>query len=125
MSKRTRLGDFEGDTIVGLDKKDRVATHVDRASGECNLGLVISYDAAKIATLTTQTVKRSPLATHTITYDRGNEFAEYERLADRTPRSTLPMPMLPGSVEQTKTSTGSSGSIFRSAVTLKPSTRDK
>jgi IS30 family transposase len=84
VAKRTRLGDLEGDTIVGLDQKDRIATHVDRASGECNLGLVLGYDAGRIATLTTHTVKRNPVATHTITYDRGNEFAEYERLANQT-----------------------------------------
>lgn len=84
VSKRTRLGDLEGDTIVGLDKKDRILTHVDRASGECNLGLVLSYDAGKIAAMTTRTVKRSPIPTRTITYDRGNEFAEYERLTEQT-----------------------------------------
>jgi len=84
VAKRTRLGDLEGDTIVGLDKKDRIATHVDRASGECNLGLVLSYDANKIADLTTRIVKHNPVLTHTITYDRGNEFAEYERLANQT-----------------------------------------
>lgn len=84
VAKRTRLGDLEGDTIVGLDKTDRIATHVDRASGECNLGLVLGYDANKIADLTTQAIKHSPVPTHTITYDRGNEFAEYERLEKQT-----------------------------------------
>ncbi len=87
VAKRTRLGDLEGDTIVGLDQKDRIATHVDRACGECNLGLVLGYDAARIATLTTRTIKRNPVVTHTITYDRGNEFAEYERLANQTKAS--------------------------------------
>ncbi|QQS20265.1 IS30 family transposase [Candidatus Saccharibacteria bacterium] len=33
IEQRTRLGDFEGDTIVGLDTRDRIATHVDRTSG--------------------------------------------------------------------------------------------
>lgn len=46
---RTRLGDLEGDTVVGLDKKDRLLTHVDRASGECYIRLVLNYDAKKIA----------------------------------------------------------------------------
>lgn len=87
VAKRTRLGDLEGDTIVGLDQKDRIATHVDRSSGECNLGLILGYDASKIATLTSRTIKCSPVVTHTITYDRGNEFAEYERLASQTKAS--------------------------------------
>jgi IS30 family transposase len=29
---RARLGDIENDTIVGLDKKDRIVTQVDRKS---------------------------------------------------------------------------------------------
>lgn len=73
-------GDLEGDTIVGLDKKDRIATHVDRTSGECQLGLVLNYNAKKVAGLTKRSVKRHPTPTHTITYDRGNEFTEYEWL---------------------------------------------
>lgn len=42
------------------------------------------YDDVLYRDITTQTVKRKPVATHTITYDRGNEFAEYERLANQT-----------------------------------------
>ena len=80
---RTRIGDLEGDTIVGLDKKDRILTHVDRSSGECNLGLVLNYNASKIALLTMQTIQQKPGVIHTITYDRGNEFAEYQFLEVR------------------------------------------
>jgi IS30 family transposase len=82
--KRTRLGDIEGDTIVGLDHTDRIATHVDRASGECRLGLSLGYDARKITNLAEQAVKRSPVPIHTITYDRGNEFSDFERLEKHT-----------------------------------------
>lgn len=41
VEQRIRVGDLEGDTIVGLDQKDRIVTHVDRSSGECNLGLLL------------------------------------------------------------------------------------
>ncbi|MFZ2544389.1 MAG: IS30 family transposase, partial [Candidatus Saccharimonadales bacterium] len=47
---RTRLNDYEGDTVVGLDKKDRLLTYVDRTSGECLIGLVLGFTAKKIAT---------------------------------------------------------------------------
>ena len=82
--KRTRLGDLEGDTIVGLDHKDRIATHVDRASGECRLGLALGYDACKLTNIAERVVRLSPIPTHTITYDRGNEFSDFERLANHT-----------------------------------------
>jgi len=82
IEQRARLGDLEGDTVVGLDTKDRLLTHVDRASGECSLGIVLGYNARKIADQTIRTLKHHQ-PTHTITYDRGTEFAEYERLQNR------------------------------------------
>jgi transposase, IS30 family len=80
VQERTRLGDLEGDTVVGLDKKDRILTHVDRASGECSLSLILGYDADKIEQATRQSVRRAAVPVKTITYDRGTEFAQYERL---------------------------------------------
>lgn len=84
VDKRTRLGDLEGDTIVGLDTRDRIVTHVDRACGECNLDLVLQYNAVKLTDRTSYSITQNAAPTHTITYDRGNEFADYERLAKRT-----------------------------------------
>lgn len=84
---RTRLGDLEGDTVVGLDKKDRLLTHVDRASGECYIRLVLNYDAKKIAQSTISITKSSLIGVHSITYDRGTEFAEYEAIGRATKAS--------------------------------------
>lgn len=84
VDKRTRLGDLEGDTIVGLDKRDRIATHVDRACGECNIDLILQYNAVKLTDYTNHSITQNAALTHTITYDRGNEFADYERLAKQT-----------------------------------------
>ena len=81
---RSRLGDWEGDTVVGLDTKDRIATHVDRACGECRLGLVLGYDARKIADHTVRVLAKSSVPVRTITYDRGSEFADYERVGKKT-----------------------------------------
>lgn len=81
---RTRLGDLEGDTIVGLDYKDRIATHVDRTSGECLLALVLGYNACKITDTAVRVLADSPVPTHTITYDRGIEFSDYQRLGYQT-----------------------------------------
>lgn len=78
VEQRARLGDWEGDTVVGLDHKDRILTHVERASGEGRLGLVLGYDAHKIAEHTVRTLAKSPVSVRTITYDRGSEFADWE-----------------------------------------------
>ena len=84
---RTRLNDYEGDTIVGLDKKDRLLTYVDRTSGECLIGLVLSFNALKIATKTNRLTETQGSVMRTITYDRGVEFAEYESIAKQTSSS--------------------------------------
>jgi len=81
---RTRLNDYEGDTVVGLDTKDRLLTYVDRTSGECLIGLVLSFNAVKIANKTSRLAKTNGSVMGTITYDRGIEFAAYEAIAKQT-----------------------------------------
>ena len=81
---RTRLNDYEGDTVVGLDTKDRLLTYVDRASGECLVGLVLGFNASKIATQTVHLLRAAKVRTGTITYDRGIEFADYEAIQRQT-----------------------------------------
>jgi len=81
---RTRLNDYEGDTIVGLDHKDRLLTYVDRACGECLIGLVLGFNAVKIAVKTSRLAKTTGSVMGTITYDRGLELAEYQAIARQT-----------------------------------------
>jgi len=84
IESRTRLDDYEGDTVVGLDKKDRLLTYVDRSSGECLIGLVLGFNANKIAVKTKRLLDTNEAEAGTITYDRGIEFAEYEAIARQT-----------------------------------------
>lgn len=77
---RQRLGDLEGDTIVGLDTKDRLITHVDRTSGECSIDRLIGYSATRVTDKTIRRFQASPVPVHSVTYDRGTEFSDYERL---------------------------------------------
>lgn len=81
---RTRLNDYEGDTVVGLDTKDRLLTYVDRTSGECLIGLVLGFNAIKIANKTSRLATTNGSVMGTITYDRGIEFAEYKAIAKQT-----------------------------------------
>ena len=81
---RERLGDVEGDTIVGLDTKDRLITHVDRASGECSIDRLIGFSAAKVSSRTIRRLQTLPAPVRTVTYDRGTEFSDYERLSKRS-----------------------------------------
>ena len=76
----TRYGDLEGDTIFGADTKDRILSHVDRATGLLSLSLVLGYDSHTIHQQTLKDVRRVfGYGIHTITYDNGNEFATWKQ----------------------------------------------
>ena len=50
--------DLEGDTIFGLDTKDRLLTHTERKSGLGSISLVIGYNAASITKQTKVDIER-------------------------------------------------------------------
>jgi len=77
VEERGRIGDWEGDTIVGKDKS-HMLTHVDRRSGY----LLVNKLMRGTAELTKdKTIERfdniSKDKKHTITYDNGTTFAEH------------------------------------------------
>ena len=77
--------DLEGDTVFGLDTKDRLLTHTERKSGLGSISLVIGYNAADITKQTKVDIERvfgkSNVAT--ITYDNGVEFSSW-RATEKT-----------------------------------------
>ena len=77
--------DLEGDTVFGLDTKDRLLTHTERKSGLGSISLVIGYNATGITKQTKVDIERvfgkSNVAT--ITYDNGVEFSSW-RATEKT-----------------------------------------
>lgn len=69
---RSRIGDWEGDTIVGRDRA-RLLVHVDRKS-RFILAKIMPSGSADITHIAA-VVSLKGLPVHTITYDRGSEFA--------------------------------------------------
>jgi IS30 family transposase len=85
----TRYGDLEGDTIFGRDSKDRILSHVDRATGLLSLSLIIGYDSYKIYQQTCKDIARVfGAGVTTITYDNGSEFAAW-KLTESTTNATI------------------------------------
>lgn len=79
-TRLSRLGDLEGDTIVGKSQKDRLLTHVDRASGMVSISLVLEYNAELISQQTQLDLERIFQGKHhTITYDNGVEFSYWRK----------------------------------------------
>lgn len=81
VERRGRLGDFEGDTMMGRDKRARIVTLVDRRSGYLIAYLLPKMNAELLASLAFQRLRRIPKAKRkTITFDNGVEFSDWERL---------------------------------------------
>ena len=83
---RTRLGDWEGDTVVGKGRRGFLLTCVDRASRYLLARKIEACAAEPVAQQLQRTIRRLPAAKRqSLTLDNGREFArpvELERKLD-------------------------------------------
>ena len=85
VERRGRLGDWEGDTVQGRDKRVRIVTFVDRRSGYLIAFLLPKMRAALLTSLTLQHFRSIPKAKRkTFTLDNGPEFSDWERLEKKS-----------------------------------------
>lgn len=85
VERRSRLGDWEGDTVIGTDRKAAILTHVERKSGYVFLDKLERAFAQAVREKTRQRFVRLPRKyRRTITYDNGREFAKYEFIEKET-----------------------------------------
>ena len=81
VSQKSRVGDWEGDTLIGKDHRGVVATLVERKTKFT----VLAAPKNKQAQLVRKSIERALLAHKnrvlTITYDNGWEFAEHQTMA--------------------------------------------
>lgn len=82
---KARIGDWEGDTVIGTDRKAAILTHVERASG---LLLADKLERATGEITKEKTIQSfkyiSKNKKHTVTYDNGSEFSEHELMERET-----------------------------------------
>jgi transposase, IS30 family len=79
VEQRSRLGDFEGDTIVGLERDMHILTHVDRRSGYLIARLLKTATAQETRDQTLISFKTIPKSKlKTITYDNGVQFSKHQ-----------------------------------------------
>lgn len=85
IERRERLGDWEGDTIMGARGTGSLVTYVDRKSGYALIDCVVRATAEAIREKTAARFKRLPKQKKcTITYDNGTEFSEHELIQRET-----------------------------------------
>ena len=79
VEKRLRIGDWEGDTVIGKDRKPAILTHLERKSGYLLADKLERATAELTKQTTIQRFKSIPRKKkHTITYDNGSEFSDHE-----------------------------------------------
>jgi IS30 family transposase len=76
---RSRLGDWEADTIIGKGKKGAIVTLVDRKSRFLRMGLVARRTKEAVAKKIISLLGDLPV--HSITCDNGKEFTDHKRVA--------------------------------------------
>lgn len=76
VATRKRVGDWEGDTIVGKGLS-RVVTLVDRKSGLLRMRLVPNGEADTVMRAIVHALHGIRRRVHTLTWDNGSEFAEH------------------------------------------------
>jgi len=79
-NQRQRVGDWEGDTIVGKEKTQRILTHVERKSGFAMADKLDDVTAEIVCQARKQRFNKIPaIAKKTLTDDNGPEFGELDK----------------------------------------------
>lgn len=85
VERRSRFGDWEGDTIQGRDRRVRIVTFVDRRSGYLVAYLLPKMRAELLTSLALKHFRHVPKAKRkTFTLDNGPEFSDWERLEKKS-----------------------------------------
>ena len=85
INQRSRVGDWEGDTIIGAERTQRILTHVERVSGYLVADKLDIVSAEIVAETTARRFRKMlKKRRHSITYDNGTEFSLHEMIERKT-----------------------------------------
>jgi len=82
VERKIRIGDWEGDTVVGKNHQGALVTLVDRKSKLTLIGKVNRYTAEAVEITIISLMELLPRRNYTLTVDNGKEFASHESIAD-------------------------------------------
>jgi len=82
VERKIRIGDWEGDTVVGKNHQGALVTLVDRKSKLTLIGKVNRYTADSVEETIISLMELLPRRNYTLTVDNGKEFASHEAVAD-------------------------------------------
>ncbi|GAG08733.1 unnamed protein product, partial [marine sediment metagenome] len=82
VERKIRIGDWEGDTVIGKNHQGALVTLVDRKSKLTLIGKVDRYTAEAVEKMIISLMELLPRRNYTLTVDNGKEFASHESIAD-------------------------------------------
>ncbi len=82
VERRIRIGDWEGDTVIGKNHQGALVTLVDRKSKLTLIGKVDRYTAEAVEQTIISLMETLPRRNYTLTVDNGKEFASHESVAE-------------------------------------------
>jgi len=81
VEKKTRIGDWECDTVIGKDRKSVLVTVVDRTSLYTCCSRVFSKRTEVVCSAIIRMLKPHMSKVLTLTFDNGTEFVKHEKIA--------------------------------------------
>ena len=81
VERKIRIGDWEGDTVVGKHHKGALVTLLDRKSKLTLIGKVDRYTAEAVEKAIISLMELLPRRNYTLTVDNGKEFSNHESVA--------------------------------------------
>ena len=79
VEKKSRIGDWEGDLIIGQNHKGAIVTLVDRKSKKTKMAKITSKTASIVGKAVRKLLREERV--HTITFDNGREFSAHKEMA--------------------------------------------
>ena len=79
VDKKERVGDWEGDTIIGKNHKGAIVTLVDRKSKKTLMAKVDTKDSKSVAKAINRLLRNETV--HTLTLDNGKEFSRHKDIS--------------------------------------------
>ncbi len=81
VEEKSRIGDWEGDTVIGANHKGAIVTLVDRMSKFSLFTLVADKTKDSVTEAIEKSLNPHKKNVNTITFDNGKEFADHQKIA--------------------------------------------
>lgn len=84
INNRSRIGHWEGDTVIGKDRHHCIVTLVERKTGFVIIKKITARTAEQVTAVCIQAIKEHGQKFKTITFDNGTEFHGYKDIEEAT-----------------------------------------